>query len=262
MSGITNGAGHMSNKRTAIITGGGRGIGYGIAECLAAKGIQIAIADIDGRRAETSAEALAGEFGVKTFGVACDITARDQVDSAVDAISGHFGQIDILVNNAGICPFIHVMEMDEETFRRTIDVNLIGAFLVTQSVARVMIDQKKGGKIVFITSLAVNSTNHSQVDYAASKAGLNMLMKGFSIALAPHGINCNAVAPGMIYTDMGREYWDKPENQEYLKDRVPVGRIGYPNDIGRVVSFLVSEDSDYVDGTSLIVDGGHQACCR
>lgn len=251
----------MNDTRTAVITGGGRGIGYGIAECLAAKGIQIAIADINGDLAQKSAEALAKEFQVKTIGLACDITARDQVDNTVSAVGKQLGHIDILVNNAGICPFIDVMDMDEQTFRHTIDVNLIGAFLMTQSTAKVMIDQKRGGKIVFITSLAVNVTGAAQVDYGASKAGLNMLMKGFAIALAPHGINCNAVAPGIIYTDMGREHWDKPENQAFIKGRVPVGRIGYPRDIGQAVSLLVSEDSNYINGTSLIVDGGHQACC-
>jgi L-rhamnose 1-dehydrogenase len=172
-----------------------------------------------------------------------------------------FGGVDILVNNAGICPFIEVMDMSPEVFTHTLDVNLTGAFHCTQLAGRAMIEQGKGGRVVFITSLAVNVTSSAQADYAASKAGLHMLMKSFAIALGKHGITCNAVAPGMILTDMTRFYWEKPEPAAFIKTRVPAGRIGTPEDVGNAVALLCSEEAGYINGVGLIVDGGHQAVC-
>ena len=106
-----------------------------------------------------------------------------------------------------------------------------------------------------------NVTGAAQGDYAASKAGLHMLMKSFAIALGPHGITCNAVAPGMILTDMTRHYWAKSGPAKFIKQRVPVGRIGMPEDVGKAVALLVSDDAAYINGIGLIVDGGHQAVC-
>jgi NAD(P)-dependent dehydrogenase (short-subunit alcohol dehydrogenase family) len=173
----------------------------------------------------------------------------------------HFGQIDILVNNAGICPFVDIMEMSEEMFKKTMDVNLNGAFHCTQLAAREMIKRGQGGRVIFITSLAVNVTSAQQGDYAASKAGLHMLMKSFAISLGPKGITCNGVAPGMILTDMTKFHWEKPEPAAFIKTRVPVGRIGTPEDIGNAVALLCSPEAAYINGVGLIVDGGHQAVC-
>jgi len=247
--------------KTAIITGAARGIGYGTATCLARKGAQVVIGDANGAAARESAERLARETGVRTLGVTCDVTKRDQVQAMVDQARSSFGSIEILVNNAGICPFIEVMEMSPEVFTRTIDVNLTGAFHCTQIVGKVMIDQGKGGRIVFITSLAVNVTASAQADYAASKAGLHMLMKSFAIALGPHGITCNAIAPGMILTDMTRHHWEQPGPAEFIKTRVPTGRIGTPEDIGNAVALLCADEAAYINGVGVIVDGGHQAVC-
>ncbi len=244
----------MSNK-VAIITGGARGIGLGIAVCLARKDMRIVIADRDGAAARTAAERFGG------LGVACDVTDRAQITDLVQQTITRFGRIDVLVNNAGICPFVDVMEMDPATFKKTLDVNLTGAFHCTQLVAREMLARSTQGRIVFITSLAVNVTSAKQGDYAASKAGLHMLMKSFAIALGPHGITCNAVAPGMILTDLTRFHWEKPENAAFIKQRVPAGRIGTPEDIGQAVALLVSDEAGYINGVGLIVDGGHQAVC-
>jgi NAD(P)-dependent dehydrogenase (short-subunit alcohol dehydrogenase family) len=247
--------------KVAIITGAARGIGFGIATCLARKGVKIVIADMNGEIAKQSASALAKETGTETLGFACDITQRRQVEAMVQQTTQRFGQVDILVNNAGICPFVDIMEMSEAMFKKTLDVNLTGAFHCTQFVAREMIRRGKGGRIIFITSLAANVTGAAQGDYAASKAGLHMLMKTFAIALGPRGITCNAVAPGMILTDMTRFHWEKPENTELIKQRVPVGRIGTPEDIGNAVALLCAEEAAYINGIGIIVDGGHQAVC-
>ena len=247
--------------KIAIITGAARGIGYGIATCLARKGAKIVIADMNGEAAKASAVALGKETGVETLGLACDITQRPQVEALVQQTIQRFGQIDILVNNAGICPFVDIMEMSESMFKKTIDINLNGAFHCTQLVAKEMIARQIQGRIIFITSLAANVTGAAQGDYAASKAGLHMLMKAFAIALGPKGITCNAVAPGMILTDMTKFHWDKPENAAFIKQRVPVGRIGTPDDIGHAVTLLCADEAAYINGIGIIVDGGHQAVC-
>jgi len=247
--------------KLALITGAARGIGYGIATCLARRGTSIVIADLDQAAADKAAAALAKEHKIEALGLACDVSQRPQVEAAVRRTLERFGQIDILVNNAGICPFVDVMEITEATFRKTIDVNLIGAFHCTQVVGREMIKRGKGGRIVFITSLSVNVTIPAQADYSASKAGLNMLMKTFAIALGPHGITCNAVAPGMILTDMTRFHWEQPGPAAAIKQRVPVGRIGTPEDIGNAVALLCSDEAAYINGVGVIVDGGHQAVC-
>jgi NAD(P)-dependent dehydrogenase (short-subunit alcohol dehydrogenase family) len=172
-----------------------------------------------------------------------------------------FNRIDVLVNNAGICPFVDIMEMSPEMYLRTIDVNLNGAFHCTQLVAARMIEQGVSGRIIFITSLAENVTGPAQVDYGASKGGLRMLMVGFATRLGRHGITCNAIAPGMILTDMTRSHWEQPGPAEEIKHRVPVGRIGVPEDIGHAAVLLASAEADYINGITLRVDGGHQAVC-
>ena len=153
----------------------------------------------------------------------------------------------------------HQPTVEEAVFRKTLDVNLVGPFLCTQIVAKEMIERKIPGSIVFITSLAVRVASPSQVDYAASKGGVHMLMKGFSTALGPHGIRCNGLAPGWIYTDMTKFHWDKPENQETARKRLPMQRLGTPTDIGRAWAFLASSGSGYVNGHNLVVDGGYFA---
>lgn len=247
--------------KTAIITGSARGIGYGTATCLARKGVNVVIADMNAEASKTAAEKLARETGAQTLGVVCDVTNRAQVEAMIAATRARFGRVDILVNNAGICPFIEVMEMTPEVFQRTIDVNLTGAFHCTQLVGRLMIEQGGGGRVVFITSLAVNVSASAQADYAASKAGLHMLMKSFAIALGKHQITCNAIAPGMILTDMTRHHWEQPEPAAFIKTRVPVGRIGTPEDIGNAVALLCADEAAYINGVGIIVDGGHQAVC-
>jgi NAD(P)-dependent dehydrogenase (short-subunit alcohol dehydrogenase family) len=223
--------------------------------------MNVVIADANGKAARDSAAALAKETGVATLGLACDITKRAQVQKAVRQTVKRFGHIDVLVNNAGICPFVDIMTMSEPMFKRTLDVNLTGAFHCTQLVAKEMIARHIKGRIVFITSLAANVTSAQQGDYAASKAGLHMLMKSFAIALGSKGITCNAVAPGMILTDMTKFHWEKPKNAAFIKQRVPSGRIGTPEDIGHAVALLCAKEADYINGVGLIVDGGHQAVC-
>jgi len=249
------------DNQVVIITGAARGIGFGIGRCFAKKGASIVVADLDSESARKAADALKGEGAADAVGLRCDVAVRDEVQSMIDKAVESFGRIDVLVNNAGICPFIEVMDLTPETWQRTLDVNLTGAFHCTQFVARKMIERGKGGRVIFITSLAENVTGPAQVDYGASKAGLRMTMVGFSTALGKHGITCNAVAPGMILTPMTAFHWEKPENAAFIKQRVPAGRIGTPEDVGNACVFLASREAEYINGITLRVDGGHQAVC-
>ena len=251
----------MSEKRVVIVTGGSQGIGYGIATCFARRGDSLVIADVKGEQAQQAAGRLNAAGAVNSIGIECDVTDQRQIQAMVAKVISTFGQIDVLVNNAGICPFVDVMEMTAEVWRKTLEVNVTGAFLCTQAVAAEMIRQGKGGRVVFITSLAENVTGPQQVDYGASKAGMRMTMVGFATALGKHGITSNAIAPGMILTPMTAFHWEKPDNAAFLKQRVPVGRIGTPEDIGNVAVFLASTEAAYVNGVTIRVDGGHQACC-
>jgi NAD(P)-dependent dehydrogenase (short-subunit alcohol dehydrogenase family) len=250
------------NKQVVIITGGSRGIGYGIAECFAAQSATLIIADVDITSASKAA-AILNEIGAQdSIGIACDVTSRAQVDAMMQDVMQRFDGIDVLINNAGICPFVNVMEMTPEVWQRTLDINLTGAFHCTQAVGAQMIERGKGGRILFITSLAENLTQPGQVDYAASKAGLKMAMAGFATALGPHGITCNAIAPGMILTPMTENHWNQPGPAEKIKTLVPVGRIGTPQDIGHAAVFLASPEAAYVNGITLRVDGGFQVLIK
>jgi NAD(P)-dependent dehydrogenase (short-subunit alcohol dehydrogenase family) len=250
----------MSNQ-VVIITGGARGIGFGIGTCFARKGATVVVADLDLAAAQKAAEELKAAGAAETLGLACDIADRASVKKMVEDTLDGLGRIDVLVNNAGICPFVDIMEMSPEMWQKTIDVDLNGAFHCTQIVAKHMIERGGGGRVIFITSLATEVTGPAQVDYAAAKSGLRGLMFGFATALGPHGITCNAVAPGMILTPMTEHYWLQPGPAEMIKKRVPVGRIGTPEDIGNAVVFLASPEAEYINGISLRVDGGHQAVC-
>lgn len=249
------------SKQVVVITGGARGIGYGIAECFAKRGASLTIADVDLDAATKAADALNEMGAVDSIGVACDVTDRPQVAAMVEQVVSSFGAIDVLVNNAGICPFVDVMDMDPEVFVKTIDVNLIGAYHCTHLAAQKMIEADQGGRILFITSLAENVTGPMQVDYGASKGGMRMLMVGFATRLGRHGITCNAIAPGMILTEMTRWHWEQPGPAAEIKDRVPAGRIGTSTDVGNAAVFLASEEAAYINGITLRVDGGHQAVC-
>jgi NAD(P)-dependent dehydrogenase (short-subunit alcohol dehydrogenase family) len=249
------------NGKVVVISGAARGIGLGIARCFARKGATVVVADMDEANSLKAAEQLKLEFGHKTLGVACDITRVEDVKRAVAHIVSEVGRIDVLVNNAGICPFVDIMEMNQETWLKTIDVNLNGAFYLTQEVARVLIRQGSGGRVIFITSLAENVTSPQQVDYGASKGGMRMAMVGFATALGKYGVTCNAIAPGMIMTDMTRWSFELPEVRAAMAERIPVGRVGQPEDIGHAAVFLASDEAAYISGTTLRVDGGHQAVC-
>jgi L-rhamnose 1-dehydrogenase len=175
----------------------------------------------------------------------------------VDRATEELGPIQILVNNAGICPFHDFLTMPEELWDRVQSVNLKGTFLCSQAVARVLVDRGLPGKIVSMSSISAWVGGSQQTHYTPTKAGVSSLMKSLAIVLGPHGINCNAVLPGAIYTDINRdEIPPGSEKRKTFEARIPLRRVGEPADIADVVAFLCSDDARYITGAEILVDGG------
>jgi 3-oxoacyl-[acyl-carrier protein] reductase len=241
---------------TVVITGSAQGIGFGIATCFARRNYQVVIADMKADAAHEAAQKLKAEGALDAIGIGCDITERASVEAAFAQILETFGQIDVLVNNAGISPFVDVMDLSPELFNKVIDVNLTGGFHCTQIAARHMVERGQGGRIIFISSLSPKFSQPSQAEYSASKAGVEGLMRGFATALGKHGITSNAIAPGMILTPLTEHHWAQPGPAEQIKQLVPLGRIGQPEDIGNACLLLASPEAAYINGVVLPVDGG------
>ncbi len=246
-------------EKVAIVTGAARGIGYGIAHRFAVEGAEVVIADINAELGTEAAARIADETGRKTLAIRCDVANRASVDGMIAQTMEQLGRLDIMMANAGICPFVEFLELDVATWQKTIDVILTGSFNCGQAAARVMIEQGCGGRIIFTTSLATLSAGSSQVDYAAAKSGVKMLMATMAGALGKHDITVNAVAPGIIYTQMGAFHWDVSEHREAFAQTNPIGRLGEPSDIAAAATFLASQEADYITAATIRVDGGRMA---
>ena len=234
----------------AIVTGGSRGIGLGIARELARAGARIAVVARAGERAESAAAGLEGE-GHAAY--SCDIADSRACRKTVSAVESGQGPVAILVNNAGITRDNIVLRMRDDDWSGVIDTNLGGAFNMIRAVARGMM-KRRTGSIVNVTSVIGLMGNAGQANYAASKAGLHGLTKSVARELATRNIRCNAVAPGFIRTDMTA---DLAEAQVAgLKDRIPAGRLGDPEDVAGVVRFLAGPAAGYITGQIIAVDGG------
>ena len=238
--------------KTALITGGARGIGKEIARHLGLAGANIIISDIAAEFARQTAVYLKGN-GIETISVSGDVSRPDDVDLMFKTAADAYGGIDILINNAGLTRDSLLARMDEKDWDLVMSVNLKGAFLCTRAASRGMM-KKRYGRIVNISSVVGIMGNAGQANYSASKAGLIGLTKSSAKELASRNITVNAVAPGYIATDMTK---DLPEEakEKFLKS-VPLGRPGMPEDIARAVMFLVSEAASYITGQVIQVDGG------
>jgi len=241
--------------RTAIVTGAAMGIGLGIARRLHEAGASVVIADLDRIAGEQAAAALRSTRADSAIAVETDVSDPVSVDAMVRAAIEGFGGIDILINNAGIFPMVPVAQLDLSTFRRVIDVNLIGLFLCNKAVAACMVDQGRGGRIVNVTSIdALHPSMVGLAHYDASKHGAWGFTKSFALELAPHGIWVNAIAPGGMATP-GTGVSDQAQLDAFAA-LIPMHRMGIPDDIGRAALFLASDLSSYITGTQLVVDGG------
>lgn len=249
----------LKNK-VAIVTGGAMGIGLGIARRLGEAGARIVIADINKESGQKAHEELVAN-GIETTFIKTDVFSPDDVTHACAFAVSTYGSIDILVNNAGIYPTIPVLKMQTADFEKIIAVNLKSAFLFTKAVAEIMIKNKKGGKIINITSIdALHPSAVGLAVYDASKHGLWGFTKNTALELAPHNIAVNAIAPGAIKTPgIGAGPNTNPDIQKILEQfsqKIPMKRIGEADEIGTVALFLASDLSSYMTGSQIVVDGG------
>ena len=239
--------------KTAIITGSSRGIGKAIAFKLGKMGANIVINGSSPSDALKKTEEELKEAGINVITVVADVRKNEDVESMINTAVETFGSLDILVNNAGVTKDKLMMRMTESDWDDVLDINLKGAFLCTKAASKIMMKQRSG-KIINITSVVGITGNPSQTNYAASKAGLIGLTKSTAKELASRGINCNAVAPGLIETDMTDVLPDSVK-ENYLNS-IPQKRYGTPEDVANVVGFLASEEANYITGQVIHIDGG------
>jgi len=249
--------------KVAIVTGGGTGIGLGIARVLAERGVRLVLAQKGVERAEQSRSQLPDKAQVLCLET--DIRWRDSVEAMVAAAFGRFGQIDILVNNASLTgtPAVAAfLDCPEQQATEILQVNLMGTFHCSQAVAREMVREGRGGSIVQIASVGAFAGQEFASLYCASKAGQVALTQVMALELAPHGIRVNAIAPGDIETPASADIVDelraRGASGKFIRV-TPLGRRGRPEEIGRAVAFLVSDDASFVTGATLLVDGGFLA---
>ena len=246
--------------KTAIVTGGAMGIGYGIAYRLAEAGAAVVIADMNLAAAEEAAGKLKWK-GWKAMAVKTDVSQAADVRQMVEAAVKAYGGVDILVNDAGIFPSVPVMQLTEHDFERIIAVNLKGVFFCTQAAAAQMIAQGRGGSIINISSVdAVHPSMVGLATYDASKHGVWGFTKNVALELAPHRIWVNCIAPGGIDTPGAGAGKAASKEMKTGSDafaaRIPMKRMGEPDDIGKAALFLASGMASYMTGTQVVVDGG------
>jgi 3-oxoacyl-[acyl-carrier protein] reductase len=243
--------------RKALVTGGSRGIGRGIALALATQGADVAI-NYHSNKGE--AEAVVTEIkkkGGHPFAVQADVSSVDEVIRMFGEVKKEWGKLDILVNNAGIAHYVTFEQMTEEQWDQTLNVNLKGQFLCAREAVKLM--KAKGGKIVNLASVASGGAGVGGVKiahYVASKGGVAALTEALAVELAPYKINVNAIGPGFIDTDMTKELISDPKAKQGMLARIPWGRFGKPEDVGAVAAFLASDEADYLTGALVYVDGG------
>ncbi len=242
--------------RSALVTGGARGIGKVIALLFADLGADVAVVDVNGTGAEATARDVA-QRGARSLAIEADVVDRAQVDDAVARSWDFFGHIDIVVNNAGICTHVPAEDMSPGDWQKIMDVNLNAVFSVSQAVARRMIRRGKGGRIVNIASMSGLIVNHpqQQAAYNTSKAAVIHLTKSLAAEWAPHGILVNAISPGYTLTEMTQLPHVLSLHQGWVDD-TPMGRLAQPEEIAAAVAFLAGDACSYMTGHNLVVDGG------
>lgn len=246
----------MSNEtltRCALVTGGSRGIGRAVCLELAKAGFAVAVNYAGNQQAALQTAEACRALGVKAEIFAADVSRPEECARLFEEVLAAFGRVDVLVNNAGITRDNLILRLSEEDFDKVLDTNLKGAFFCCKAAARPMMKQRFG-RIINLTSVVGLRGNPGQTNYSASKAGLIGLTKSLAKELASRGITANAVAPGFIDTDMTRAM---PESAKAaMNGTIPLGRPGLPEEVARAVAFFASEESGYITGQVLCVDGG------
>ena len=242
--------------KVAIITGAGSGIGQASAIMFAREGAKVTVADYNIKGAEETAKKINTEIGKKVaIAFQVDISKEDQVDNMVKQTVAEFGTVDILVNNAGINEFIPFPLVQPDDVKKIMDVNFMGAFLCIKAVLPIM-TEKMSGKIVNVTSIMSVIAGKGQAAYNASKGALKMLTQSMSVDLGCYGINVNAVGPGMTRTTLTKQLFSNKDMVKWFEEKIPLGRLGNPEDIAPAILFLASDEAKYITGETIFVDGG------
>ncbi|OGR78606.1 MAG: 3-oxoacyl-[acyl-carrier-protein] reductase [Elusimicrobia bacterium GWC2_64_44] len=239
--------------KTALVTGAARGIGLEIAAAFAAEGAAVAVADLSQEESAAAAAEIAAKTGARAIGLGLDVTKEADCERAIAETEKAFGKVDILVNNAGITKDNLVLRMKEADFDAVIGVNLKGAFLMSKAAAKLML-RARAGRIINISSVVGQSGQAGQANYSASKAGLIGLTKSLAREFAPRQVLVNAVAPGFIRTRMTDGL--KDEAKAKISEMIPLGRMGEPGEVAKAALFLAGDDSAYITGQVLAVNGG------
>jgi sorbose reductase len=241
--------------RTALVTGGSMGIGKTVAEAYLQAGAQVAIAARNSEVLEKVAAQIA-PAGAKVLAISCDVTQLDQVNAMVDRVVAEFGGIDIAVCNAGIINLKAMLDMSPEEFQAIQDTNVTGVFLTAQAAARAMVSQGRGGAIINTASMSGHIINVPQPagHYCTSKAAVIHLTKAMAVELAPHNIRVNSVSPGYILTELVEPM---AEYHRLWEPKIPLGRIGRPEELAGLYVYLASDASSYMTGSDVVIDGGY-----
>jgi NAD(P)-dependent dehydrogenase (short-subunit alcohol dehydrogenase family) len=247
--------------RTAVVTGGARGLGYSMAQALAREQVAVGLLDVL-PQVEESARDLAAETGVATAGARCDVTDATSVEAAFASLAEQLGTAEVLVTAAGISSWSDTLDVTAEDWRRVVAVNLDGTFFAAQAFARRLLDERRRGSAVLISSMSgqvVNVPQH-QAAYNSSKAAVAHLGASLAVEWAGSGIRVNSIAPGYFLSDMTRQFTDEnPELGERWTSMIPMGRMGEPEDLHGLVVYLASDASSYLTGQTITIDGGYTA---
>ncbi len=239
-----------------LITGASRGIGRATAIECARHGADVALNVYNDDDAAASVVAEVEALGRKAVLFNGDVADPASAPAFIQTAVERLGGVDTFVSNAGICPFHSFLDMPQDVLLRTMNVNLTGAYYMCQAAANQMVRQGKGGSIVAVSSISALVGGEMQTHYTPTKAGVHSLMQSIAIPLGRHGIRANSVMPGTVATDINKDDLADPEKRAYMEKRIPLGRLGRPEDIAKVVVFLASDLSGYVTGASVLTDGG------
>lgn len=242
--------------KVALVTGANSGIGRAIAERFSAEGAHVAVNYLPGRGHDQETAQMIAAMPTPAMGAPGDVSKRADAERIVGDVVAKFGRLDIAVNNAGIefkKPFLQVTDQE---WNNVLNVNLYGAFVVSQVAARQMVKQGQGGKLIFMSSVHEDIPFPEYTAYCASKGGMRMMMRNIAMELAPYKINCNNIAPGAIATPINQAVLNDPEAMKNALSEIPWGRFGSPDEVASVALFLAGGESDYVTGSTYYVDGG------